>query len=81
VALLRVIELRKHNSLLFMNLFMHKNNGGQLKLNIKLNWKITNTTPIDLMNVLCHSKKVETTPFVVCEFKLIILHKCVHNHY
>jgi hypothetical protein len=52
VALLRVIELRKHHPLLFMNLFMHKNIGGQLKLNIKLNRKITNTAPNDLRNVL-----------------------------
>jgi hypothetical protein len=64
VALLKVIELRKHHSLLFMNLFMHKNNGGQLKLNIKLNWKITNTTPNDLECDVKHAKKVETTPLL-----------------
>jgi hypothetical protein len=36
----------------FMNLFMNKNNGSQWKLNIKLNWKITNTTPNDRRNVM-----------------------------
>jgi hypothetical protein len=47
-----------------MNLFMNKNNGGQLKLNIKLNWKITNTTPNDLECDVKHAKKVETTPLL-----------------
>jgi hypothetical protein len=49
VVLLGVIEVGKHHSLNFINLFMNKNNGGQLKLNIKLNRKTTKTTPGDPM--------------------------------
>jgi hypothetical protein len=52
VALFRDKELQECHLLHFMNLFLNKSNGGQLKLNIKLNWKTTNTTPNDLMNVM-----------------------------
>jgi hypothetical protein len=46
------MELQKHHSLYFINLFMNKSYGGQLKLINKLNWKTTNTTPNDLMVVM-----------------------------
>jgi hypothetical protein len=52
VALFKAKELRKCHLLYFMNLFMNKNNGSQFKLNIKLNWKTTNTTPKDPMVVM-----------------------------
>jgi hypothetical protein len=52
VALFWSIELQKHHPPYFMNLFMNKNNESQFKLNIKLNWKTTNTTHKDPMFVM-----------------------------
>jgi hypothetical protein len=65
-----------------MNLFMNKNNGSQFELKSKINWKTTNTTPNDLMNVMCYILiSLRSLPLLFHEIKLIYLYKYVHSHY
>jgi hypothetical protein len=52
VDLLCVIELGKHDSPNFINIFMNKNNGSQLSLILKLHWKITTSTLNDPMYLM-----------------------------
>jgi hypothetical protein len=60
---------------------MNKSIRGSLKLNSQLNGKITNHTPNKPVCDVNHFKKIKTNPFLFVEFKLINLHKYVHNHY
>jgi hypothetical protein len=81
VALFWFMELQKHYPWHFIDLFMNKNNESQLKLNNKLNWKITLATPNDPMLVMWNMlRSLRPTPLLLCEIKLIYFYKCVHSH-
>jgi hypothetical protein len=75
-------SLRNVTPVFYQLILWNKTLEANLSLILKLNWKITNTTPNDPMNVMRNMlRNLRPLPLLFCELKLMYLYKCVHSNH